>query len=135
MAGVTHRIVNKRTYTFTELQAGQTQTLVLHRGIDASAYREATLLVAVHSSAATTNNTIEVLAVPVVLTDDEPQTDFVENAAAATATIDADLTGQLLAQPLSDNFGSMIQIHISGRQDSTTVTLEAEITVDLSLKE
>lgn len=137
MSGITHRIVNRRKFDFAFLTASQSQTIVVHRGIDASMYREATIMVAVHTATLIdSTHKVEVLAVPVLLTEDEPQTDFTGSAAVGTATLNTTTQqGQVVLAALSANFGSMLQIQVKGTQPAGTAAFSVIITIDISYKE
>jgi hypothetical protein len=137
MAGITQRIVSRRKFDFAGLAGSQTQTFVVHRGIDVSMYREATLEVAVHvATLIDSTHTVQVLAYPVILTDDEPQTDFVASAASGTVLLNTTTQqSQVVLAALSANFGGMLQIQVKGTQPAGTAAFTVTITIDISLKE
>lgn len=137
MSGITHRVVNRRRFDYAGLGASQTQTIVLHRGIDCSMWREATVQVAVHAAALIdSTHTVQVFAVPVLLTEDEPQTDFTASAASGTVLLNTTTqVGQVVLATVSPNFGSMLQIQIRGTQPAGTAAFNVTITVDISFKE
>jgi hypothetical protein len=136
MSGITHRVVNRRQFNYAGLGASQTQTIVLHRGIDCSMWREATVQVAVHvATLIDSTHTVQVLAVPVLLTEDEPQTDFT-GTAVATATLNStSQAGTVVLATVSANFGSMLQIQVRGTQPAGTAAFSVTITIDISFKE
>jgi hypothetical protein len=139
MAGQTPTIVSKREYPFTNLVVSSNQSVVVAKALDVSSYKEATLLVRVHSKDIVANGSIDVIAYSTAPSDEEPQSDFVRaSPVLATATISAgtSTTPELLVQSLTGNFGSHVRVEVKGTRGATSGSnLKATLSIDVSLKE
>ena len=143
MAGVNMRLLGKKTLDFSKLVASQTQMLIVSNAINTMNYREGTLVVRVHGTKDITGDaSIQVMLVRTAPTEEDPATLFYQaEPTLLTVTIDADTSaptgeaGTLLTGELPPNFGAYLGLAVMGVQASSTQTIKATISVDLTLKE
>jgi hypothetical protein len=124
-------LFTKRTFSFTELQAGKSLELVMVKTLEVGDYGDATLVVRVHSlNIGSSTSRIEVSAYPTAPSVLEPETDFIASSPVATSTLVSGMpAGTLVVDPVSPNFGGCLQIRVKGTRASGTVTavLSAEL--------
>lgn len=133
MSGQVIQLVNKRDVDFS----GGNGTVIAVRSVDVSRWTEAVLQVRVHSNSITaaTTGTIAVVARSVSLTNEEPQTDFLDSTALGTCTVAAATTAAtLLRSTVTAAFGAALQIQFAGTKGSST-TVRANISVELVVKD
>lgn len=135
MAGKRVVVVDRRTFTFTNLQGSQSQSIVLERALDVTGYKEVTVQVVVHSQTYASTQTLTVTATSVELVDSEPQTDYLALTAAATATFTTGTNGKQIPAACSANFGSHLQLAINAAQPAAPAALACTITVIVTMKE
>jgi len=132
MSGQVIQLVNKRDVDFS----GGNGTVVGIRSVDVSRWTEAVLNVRVHSNSITAGTgTIAVVARAISLTNEEPQTDFLDATNLATCTVATGTTAAtLLRSTVSAAFGGALQILLVGTKGTST-TVKANISVELVLKD
>jgi|SRR5690606_2157411 len=126
-----------RTFTFTSVQGSQSLTIPVIRAFDVSMWREATLLVRVHSRTIPVGGTLAVQLISTLPSRDDPSNTF--NASSAAGTVSVTSTSPpsppaLLTQALSSNFGSMLALNVVGTQPAATSTFTATLSAVLSVK-
>jgi hypothetical protein len=137
VAGKRIILFERRTFTFTNLTASQSQTIPLERAVDVTGYQEGTLQAVVHAIGMSAGQTVAFTATPVQLVDAEPQTDFLAATAAATVSITSTITApRLVPGQLTSGFGSHVQIGVTGTQGAAGgTTLTIAVTLILVLKD
>lgn len=136
MAGKRIIVIERRTFTFSSLAGSGSQSTILERALDLTAYRDATLQVVVHAQTYASTQTLTVTATPVQLVESEPTTDFLASSgAAATATFTTGTNGKLIAANFSSGFGSHVQLAINATQPASAAALACTITVIVVAKE
>lgn len=136
MAGKRIIVIERRTYTFTNLQTSGTQTTILDRALDVGGYKEGTVQVIVHAQTFAAGQTLTVTGTPIQLVDSEPQTDYLASSgAAATATFTTSTSGKMIIGQLGTGFGSHIQLAINATQSTTGTGFACTITVIVVLKD
>jgi hypothetical protein len=133
VSGSVVQLVNKRDVDFS----GGNGTVVAVRSVDVSRWTSAVLNVRVHSNSinGTSSGTIQVIARAISLTNEEPQTDFIDASALATCTIGyQEDAGILVRDSLAADFGGALQITFVGTLGTST-TLRVNISVELVLKD
>ncbi len=134
MTGSVRNVITKRTFTFSNLQAGQTQDIPLCRAIDVTGAKQIDLAVRVHSRTVSSGQ-IDVIAQAVSLTEEDPSTDFVYSTLAGGAVSLASITLNVTAPvlhlaSLSSPWGSMIRLLVRGT-GASSATIQASLSVDL----
>lgn len=143
MAGVNVRLMSKRTLDFSGLGASQQSLLMVNMAINVAAYREGTLQVRVHATPTIGGNAqIKIALVRTAPSEEDPGMLFyASDPPLLTVTLDAATappsgeTGILLSAPLPANIGGWLGLAAIGKQDASTETIRAVVSVDLSLKE
>lgn len=127
-------LIRKRSFDFSTLVVGTTESVVAVAEVDVSAFGNAVLVVRVHANTTTgTGSTISVSAYSVAPSDEDPDVTFIAPSPAATVTISNGATtpaGTLLVAAVGEGFGSCLQIQVTGDRDAAD-TVHAEISVDL----
>lgn len=134
MAGLLVPLFSLRRYEFNGLTASTTADIVIVRAYPVFAYREATILVKVHSLVLDGGASIAIFAVEASPTEDEPGLDFIASAVVFTATVTTASTPLLLDASNASQFGGHLQIVLRGTRGSTG-SCEAVLEADLILKE
>ncbi len=130
----TAHLVTKRRYNFTAIQLGQTVTAVALRSASVDYGETAELLVRVHDVDIGSSSTVEVVAKPISITPEEPETDYL-GAAVATVTLNSSTTaGSLQLSSLTAPFGAAIQLQVSGTCATAMDPVDATISVSLVCK-
>ena len=142
MPGVIYRALSKTTYDFssgTGMVNSSSALITVAKGVDVSAYREATLALRIHSIAAGASTaSIRVDVFPEAPTQEDPATDFIgPNTVATTTTIvvSSSLSPTLNLQPLSPNFGAALRVKLAANQPSVVLsTFLVTLSIDLVAK-
>ena len=128
-------LVTRRQYDFSSIQTGtNTVSVVVLRSVDVTYGETAELCVRVHANDNTIGGKVRVVAKPISLTPEEPETDFL---APAVATIDVGTSsaGTLILESFSEPFGSAVQLVVEGVKRTTDGTLNATISVDVVMRD
>ena len=138
MPGIVYRALHKMTYDFSTLGNSQSVVYQAAKAIDVSAYREANLIVRVHSyNVSGSGTSITVNVYPEAPTDEDPATDFIgTSTVATTGTISQTNTFPLLnVQGVSTPFGGWLRIKLTGTQGATaSTTFSVTISIDIVAK-
>lgn len=137
MASQVQTLITRREFNFTSLATNSNMTIVAVRAVDTSFGATGELVVRVHANSCAGSSTITVIAAPVSISPEEPQTDFVSPAALHTTETISASTGSsvVLIRSLTAPYGSMIQLQVKGTEDSSGNVARATISVDLVLRE
>jgi len=146
MAGTTLMLINRRSVDFTPLPINSTQDQIMTRYLDISAWREATLLLRVHSTNITTSgHVIQIILQFISLSPDDPSLDFVIPLPAAPSTTDVAAVAEvqqsmvaprLIRAPVAANAGTGLRLLARGYKTATAgANLSAVLSADLSLKD
>jgi hypothetical protein len=146
MAGTTLMLFNRRLVDCTPITNGGTQDQIMTRYLDISPWREATLLLRVHSTNITTSgHVIQIILQFISLSPDDPSLDFVIPLPAAPATTDVAavaevqqgmVTPRLIRAPVAANAGTGLRLLARGyKTGSGGANLSAVLSADLSLKD
>lgn len=133
MSGQIIQLMNKRDVDFS----GGNGTVVAVRSVDVSRWTEAVLNVRVHTNSitASTTGTIVVNARAVALTNEEPQTDFLDATNLGTCTVaSGTAAATLLRSTVTAGFGGALQILLVGTKGTST-TVRANISIELVVKD
>lgn len=144
MAARTLRVLTRTPYDFSKLQAAQSQTIIVARGIDVRDVREATMIVRAH--AGTSVSGIGGLAINAYadgFTDQDPAASSGNLPAflaviGGSADIKGATSGSLTLGRLDTSaggFGPMIAIGITATQAVSPVTAVLWLSIGLSLKD
>lgn len=134
MAGLLVPLFSRRSFSFTGLTASTTMDIVIVRALPVFGYREATVLVKVHSVALDGGATIDLLASETSPTEDAPGVDFVASTVVLTASVATGTTPALVHAGNASTFGGHLQIVVRGTRGSTG-SCDAVLEADLVLKE
>jgi hypothetical protein len=134
MAGLLVPLFSMRRFEFNGLTVSTTADLVIVRAYPVFAYREATVLVKVHSLALGGGASIAVLAVEASPTEDAPGVDFTASSVVFSASVTTASTPLLIDASNSTEFGGHLQILVRGTRGSSG-SCEAVLEADLVLKE
>jgi hypothetical protein len=136
VAGRIHTVFCLRTWDFSNLKSSGSEEYRIAKAIPVEGYREATLLVRVHSSSLSgASSLIQISVVEAAPTVENPEDDF-EGTTLATVTVASSTTPALEAATLSAPFGGAVSIYVGATQDgSDGDALTADLSVDLVLKE
>lgn len=132
MVATLHNVSTRRTFTFTNTALSSTIEVPVVRALDVTDAKTLELLVRVHSVTIGSGASITVKAYAVSLTNEEPDTDFVNSTAVATVTLNNSTSAQSLSlATLSTPFGHMVRITVSGTQAGSSQTITATLSIDL----
>lgn len=139
MSGTTMRLLPRTDYDYTGLKASGSSTITVARKIDTSQWREAIVLVRLHT-ASFASNTINVFWTLDGYTDEDPNETW--SAATGATTLPVTLltfVGGTDTPPIVKNatlsapFGPLIMVQLKFSNVSSTA-LTASISIDLNLK-
>jgi hypothetical protein len=139
MPGMIIKALPKTTYDFSTLTgANQTMVLTVARGIDVSAFREATALMRVHSINFNQSPSVKIDIFPEAPTSEDPSQDFIATTAVAssgTVALNSFTAPYLNIQPFSTPFGAFLRIKVTGTQGATaSTTFNFAISIDIVAK-
>jgi len=140
VAGRIVRVIPKTQFDFVDIAANGSMTIPVAMHIDVSEYRSAVLMVRFHSiDIAQANASITVVAMSDGKTQQDPSETFFDlsNPLGSVQVTSSDsgplfLTDNLVA---SQKLPGMLGIGIQGAQGGTQGDVQAEISIDLALKE
>jgi hypothetical protein len=135
MSGVQHSIIPRTKYSFDNIAVATTFSFPIARYIDVSQYREATLMVRVHARNIVATGTIKVEVLGDAPTSDDPAQDFQTGVQGTSTSIVAGTTSpSVQLQTIPANIGGMISVWLTVTQGTSASTLNAKISIDISLK-
>lgn len=128
-------VITRREYDFTDIQTGtKTASVVVLRSVDVTYGETAELCVRVHSNDNSIEGDVRVVAKPISLTPEEPETDFLADA-VAIASVGASAAGTLVLDSFTEPFGNAVQLVVEGVKYTTDGTLKATISVDIVMRD
>lgn len=132
MSGTVIQLFSKRSFDFS----GGNGTVVVVRSIPVERWTDAQINVRVHTNGiASGSGTIVVNAKSISLTQEEMQTDFIDTAILATASVaNGTLVGALVRGTVSSGFGAALQIVVVGTKGSSANVI-ANISAEIVLKD
>lgn len=142
MSGTQLRILSKTEYDMSTV-LGQTGAspgaIILAKNVDVSQWREATLMVRLHTATWSNGASLSVVAYPSLPTEEDPGTDYTTNNPVATVTFTQGASGEsapkLKLDDLTAGFGPFLTIALGITQGQTaSAQLKFTISVELSLK-
>jgi hypothetical protein len=136
MAGHAVELAGKTHFEGTNLQASATQLIAVAEHVPVVGARELDLLVRLHTETIGATQKVEVLLVGDGYTLGDPSLSFLTSSALVTVTWDQSTTAPgFQIGTVSSGFGSMVSVYVQLTQDQTPATLEAELSIDLVMKE
>jgi len=135
MPGVIYRVLPKTTFDFSSMNGNnQSLSYVVTRGIDVSAYMEATALFRVHSYSITHTPSLKIEFWPEVPTPEDPGLNSEFSGSGPTLAWTVALSG--LSVPACNLVGTVtsgffLRLKVTGVQGATAGTLIATISADL----
>lgn len=128
-------LITRRQYDFSGIMTGtQTVSVIVLRSVDVTYGEVAELCVRVHANDNSIGGKLRVVAKPVSLTAEEPETDFLASSVCAI-DVGTSTSGTLLLDDLTEPFGNAIQLVVEGVKRTTDGTLKATISVDLVMRD
>ncbi len=122
-------LVPRRSFSFST-----TTTVTLATNVDVGQWREATLLVRLHTNGLGSGSTAAFNAKIVAPSRDEPSVEFVYSTAVATVSFStSDAAGSLGRGAFTSNFGAAIKVELVATKGSGAC--DFTISVDLVTKE
>ena len=138
MSGAAIEVISRTKYNFDNIPIGATFSMPIARYVDISRFREATLLVRVHTKSilATGSPSIAVAAYADVPSSDDPSQDFLSTAVLGTNTsiTSATTAPSVQLQALPASAGAMISIWLVVLQGTSVAALQTTISVEVSEK-
>ncbi len=136
MGTKTKALITRREYDFTNSATATTLSVPVLRSVEVSLGETAELCVRVHANTnAVDGGSIRVVAKPVSLTPEEPDTDFL-GGEVANADIDSSVSApHLMLDSFTAPFGNAIQLTVEGVKGDTDGTMKATISVDLVMRD
>ena len=141
MPGGTVRALAKTKYTFTSLSTGAGVEVVIAKGLDVSAYPEATLLARLHAKNISPNTgtwTVKLILRPDAPTPDDPASEWTQLTVTDLATVTFDKNSSVGAFDLqkissANAFGGWLKLILKPTQSATTPESPFEITVSADI--
>ena len=128
-------LFSKRSFDFSNLQNGTTQTIVIAKAIDVSQYTSGTLEVRLHSNNTTIGSAhIYLQAHTTAPSIEDPSKDFYASGTVARVDINSQAAPLLAVASLGTNFGSMLRITMEAEQPAGGGLTSAELSAVLTLK-
>lgn len=136
MAGTVLRLLPRTDYDFAKVQASNSVVVWTSQNVDVSRYREATLLVRVHTINIGTGATLVVALRTAQPSQEDPAQYFRASSDLAYVLLNNGTTApRLEAAALPSNFGGFVSLQLRASQPGTLTTLNATLSVELSLKD
>ena len=141
--GTNQRIITKRLFDFSKVAGSQNQEIIVARNIPAHLYREASILFRYHGNNGTSwiaGQQIDAVLRSEAPTDEDPNTDFVYATDLATASVYSTTAAPYFVIQAAQfggnpgNIGSHLRVVLRGTQPAAPATLQAFVSLDLSLK-
>lgn len=135
MAGTVIPLWTARDFDYSSIGIGSTEEHTLVKALDLSPYRDARLLVRVHTINVTAG-TLVVRAYRTSPTPEHPSADFLDAASPlATASIQSAAVGDLVRQSLSASHGAFVRFTIRATQPGETQeTIEARLSAGVAVR-
>jgi hypothetical protein len=142
MPGVIYRALQKTTFDWSSIPASSSATKIdVAKALDVSAYREATLIVRIHSLTivgAGSAPTLIVNAIPEAPTAEDPSLDFLDSTHQSSLTLNfttSSTAPQLSEAYLSTPFGGWLRIQLNPTQSATVATtFRVTVSIDIDAK-
>jgi hypothetical protein len=139
MAGQTIRLVDLKTYDFSDVAASGEAGVYVAQHVDVSQWKAATLMIRVHSATvAQSGAQFKVKAFADGYTDEDPALVFTAAPEVASVTIsqsDVSEPYYVTSELTGGDMGALVTVVLSGKQDSTKGTLSGVFSIDLALKD
>jgi len=137
MSGRVIRILPITSYNFSDITAGASYIFTIADRIDVSQYRMATLMVRRHGGDVGGSAEVKVFARASGYTEQDPTNVFATSTDLASVSITGSISDPeyYTAELTAGDMGAMVIIGISVTQDQTAQSIDAKLSIDLSLKD
>jgi hypothetical protein len=137
MAGSVLPLWYARELDFSDLGADETESFVLAKAVDLTAFREAILLIRVHSVLITGSPTFAVRAFVTSPSTSDPSADFVHTGVTlANASIVGTSAGALVRSVFGVRFGGFVRVTVVATQPRTSQeTIRARLSAGVLVRQ